>query len=57
MIEWGERGMNTGTLTDVSHAITKAWNVNEGQKKVADALSINYLRLWEIWCFKLALGE
>ena len=56
MIEWGERGMNTGTLTDVSHAITKAWNVNEGQKKVADALSINYLRLWEM-CFKLALGE
>lgn len=52
-----ERDEHTGTLTDVSNAITKAWNVKEGQKKVAGALSIKHLRIWEIWCFKWALGE
>ena len=57
MTEWGERGMNTGILTDVSNAITKAWNVKEGQKKVAGAMSIKHLRLWEIWCFKWASGK
>ena len=33
-----------GTRTDVSNAISKAWNVKEGQRNVAGAVSINNLK-------------